>query len=34
MVSGYGEIFSLDMDRVFVEGYTTRNKVDVIVDCE
>ena len=27
-------MFSLDLDCVFVEGYTTRNKVDDLVECE
>ena len=32
--SGDGVMFSLELDRFFVEGDTTRNKVDGIVDCE
>ena len=29
--SGYGVIFSLDLDHVFVEGDMARNKVDRLV---
>ena len=34
MDSVYKAMFSLEIDSMFVEGYTTINKVDGLVVCE